>query len=88
MIFSKSRFDKQFDFELIRYCSKINIIIGGFSKLLKFFQSLNYGKTLVTFADRRWSQRQAYEKMILKIIETKPVYFYFKNSSIILENRQ
>ena len=90
MTFSKSRFDKQFDFELIRYCSKINInVVGGFSKLLKFFQSLNYGKTLVTFADRRWSQGQVYEKNdFKKIIETKPAYFYFKNSSIILENRQ
>ncbi|NCC71215.1 hypothetical protein EOM09_06545, partial [bacterium] len=38
MSFSKSRFNKNYDWENIRTCSKINTsIIGGFSKLLKYF---------------------------------------------------
>jgi len=48
-------------FELVRYATSTNVV-GGFSKLLKYFR-VNYHYTeLVSFADLSWSQGDLYEK--------------------------
>lgn len=88
MTFSKSRFDKIADFELIRYCSILNTtVIGGFSKLLTNFRKSTKG-SIISYADRRFSIGNVYLKNGFELIGTsQPAYFYFKNSSIVLENR-
>lgn len=84
MTFGKSRFKKD-EFELLRFANTLNVnVIGGASKLFKHF--LNDHKdinTVITFADRRWSQGHVYEKMGFERIDTiKPNMFY------ILKGRQ
>ena len=84
MTFGKSRFKKN-EFELLRFANSLNVnVIGGASKLFKHF--LNDHKdinTVITFADRRWSQGHVYEKMGFERIDTiKPNMFY------ILKGRQ
>lgn len=64
---------------LSRY-STCNHVIGGFSKLLKYFQ-INYDwKSITSFADLRWSNGNLYEQTgwnTDKIL--KPDYYYLHN---------
>ncbi|MEM4260990.1 MAG: hypothetical protein QXG00_07150 [Candidatus Woesearchaeota archaeon] len=62
MTFSKSRFDKNIKWELIRYCT-LNFynVIGGFSKLLSYFIKHNNG-SILSFSDRRFSIGNVYKK--------------------------
>ena len=79
MTFSKPRFSKKADWELIRYCSKIMItVVGGASKLLKTFRSKHNG-SIISYANRRWSSGELYEKLGFRQIDkSMPNYFYFK----------
>ena len=70
------------NYELIRFCSKLNtLVIGGFSKLLKYFIK-NYKPSIIkTFADIRWSNIDhlltVYEKNGFSFVKiTKPNYWY------------
>lgn len=68
------------NFELLRFCTKLNYtVVGGASKLLKYFERNYKPNLLVSYANRRWSQGNVYEKLGFKFIEnTPPNYFYFK----------
>ncbi len=80
------RFEKNKS-ELLRYCTIKNYnIVGGFSKLLKYFLK-NYNYTsIVTYCDIRFFNGKDYLKNNFKLIKkTNPSYYYFKN--YILENR-
>ena len=84
MTFGKCRFDKKHEWELLRFCNKLGYHIpGAASKLLKYFE-INYKPTsLVSYADRRWSQGKVYEKLGFKFShKSDPNYWYFKNSDV------
>ena len=85
MTFGKNRFKKHSDeFELIRFCNKLNTtVVGGASKLLNYFKK-NYNENLITFADRRFSEGKLYEKLGFSFDKfTTPSYFYWKNNEIL-----
>lgn len=91
MTFSKEyRAGKQErDYELDRFCNKINTnIIGGASKLFKFFIK-NYEPTkIITFADKRYSNGDLYYKLgFTHSYDTKPNYWYFKRADGIRYHR-
>ena len=81
MTFSNSRYNKNYDYELIRFCTKLDhVVVGGFSKLLKYFRS-NHKGSIISYANRRWSNGSVYEKNGFKFIQnTNPNYFYTKNN--------
>lgn len=86
MTFSKPRFNKQYEWELIRYCSSGNVV-GGASKLLKHFERTYSPSSIISYADRRWSDGNLYRQ--LDFVErgaSAPNYWYYKNNSI-LEHR-
>lgn len=73
---------KEGSFELLRFCNKLNTnVIGGASKLLKFFtENIEYNE-IISYADRRWSTGELYETLSFnKQKETKPNYFYTKGA--------
>lgn len=61
MTFGKSRFSKD-EYEMLRFCTKTyTSIVGGASKLFKYFNdNVDYVGTLVSYADRRWSSVDAF----------------------------
>jgi hypothetical protein len=67
--------------ELIRFASISNFnVVGGASKLLKAFKQQSDIRKLVSYADRRWSVGNVYEKLGFKLTATsKPNYWYTKN---------
>lgn len=84
MTFCKSRFDKKCEWELLRFCNKINTsVIGGASKLFKAFLNEYNPISVISYANRRWSNGNLYTKLGFKFKEiTKPGYFYVKNDKV------
>lgn len=85
---SKSRYNKNYDFEITRFCSKLNtIVVGGFSKLLNYFLIRNKGCSIVSYVDLRFGKGNFYLKNNFKYGKTSsPNYFYTKDY-INLESR-
>ena len=80
MTFGKTRFSKKYEYELIRFCNRLNWqVIGGASRLLKYFERKFQPKSLVSYADRRWSIGTMYEKLGFTLDHISPPnYWYFK----------
>jgi hypothetical protein len=73
---------KEGSFELLRFCNKLNTnVIGGASKLLKYFtENIEYNE-IISYADRRWSTGELYETLgFNKQKETEPNYFYTRGA--------
>lgn len=77
MTFSKSRFNKSYNWELTRFCVKGGVtVIGGFSKLLSHFRK-KYEGSIISYADRRYSDGKVYFKNGFQLIATNsPSYYY------------
>jgi hypothetical protein len=84
MSFSKSRFNKKYSWENIRTCTKLNIIVvGGFSRMLKYFKT-NYTGSIITYVDCRYFNGSGYIENGFTVVEhSMPNYFYFKTKNII-----
>jgi len=86
MTFGKSRFNKNYEYELLRFCNIKNVsIIGGASKLLKHFERTIKPNSLISYANRDWSQGNLYKRLGFDTIgSTPPNYFYIDiNENII-----
>jgi len=69
---------KEDEYEMYRYCSE-NLIIGGASKLIKYFIKTYNPKKIISYADRRWSIGDIYKKLGFSFeSNTPPNYFYIK----------
>lgn len=81
MTFAKCRFDKTHDWELVRFCSKLGChAVGAAGKLLKTFEKKWRPVSLVSYADRRWSQGKLYKALGFKLLHNSaPNYWYFKS---------
>jgi hypothetical protein len=88
MTFNKSRYNKNYEWELVRFCnSKGFNVVGGFSKLLSYFKD-RYSGSIVSYADRRYSNGGVYSKNGFKLIRVnKPGYYYVDNNYLIRHNR-
>ena len=86
MTFGKPRFNKNYEYELLRFCNKLNTsVIGGASKLFSYFLK-NYfqrGEKIVSYANIRISDGGLYHKLgFIEKGKTDPNYFYFKSNRI------
>jgi hypothetical protein len=68
-------------YELLRFCNKLNTsVIGGADKLFKYFIKTYNPIEIISYADRRWSQGDLYEKLGFTFVhDSKPNYFYIVN---------
>lgn len=89
MTFCKSRYDKNYEYELSRLSSKLgNCVVGGASKMFNFFIKKYSPSSIITYSDKRLFTGKVYEKIgMTKLEDTTPNYFYFKPPSIKLESR-
>ena len=80
MTFGKARFNKNYKWELIRFCTVGSFtIIGVANKLLNFFiNKFNSDKNdIISYADRRWSVGGLYKVLGFELLRTsKPNYWY------------
>jgi very-short-patch-repair endonuclease len=65
-------------YEMLRFCNKLNInVVGGASKLFKYFINKYDPKEVISYADRSWSSGNLYEKLGFDLIHrTEPNYYY------------
>jgi very-short-patch-repair endonuclease len=68
----------QDEYELLRFCNKLNTnVIGGASKLFKYFINNYKPQEITTYADRSFSQGKLYETLGFNFIgKTEPNYYY------------
>jgi hypothetical protein len=85
----KSRFNKKYDWEIVRLCSKLDyIVIGGFPKLLKYIVKKYDIKKIISYSDLRYFEGASYLNNGFTYNKiTSPNYFYFKNKTMELYNR-
>jgi mannose/fructose/N-acetylgalactosamine-specific phosphotransferase system component IIB len=73
---AKGRKVKEGSWELSRYCTSQNVM-GGASKLLKYFIQNIRPKHLYSYADKRWSAGDLYHSLGFNFThESKPGYWY------------
>jgi len=68
-------------YEMLRFCNKLNInVVGGASKLFKYFIKKFSPIEVISYADRSWSQGNLYEKLGFELhSKTRPNYYYVIN---------
>lgn len=83
MTFGAPRFNKNYRYELIRMATKLNtIVVGGFSKLLKYVKN-NHQGSIITYSERRLFPKQpAYAINMQLVSENKPGWFVHKHGVI------
>ena len=77
MTFGQSRFNSKYDWELVRFCNRRGLnVVGGFSRLLKWFRS-SYEGSVVSYADRRYSRGEVYLRNGFELVRVNgPSYYY------------
>jgi hypothetical protein len=91
MTFGKSRYNKQYQWELIRFANLINFnVIGAANKLFNYFVNQQKPTSVISYCDKRLFSGTVYSKLgFLKVAESKPGYYYFNvNKTIVLESRE
>lgn len=91
MTFSKCRFGNKYDWELVRFVVKEgHNVVGGASKLFKYFTRLHSG-TVVSYSDNRFFSGGMYGKLGFEYShESTPNYHYFMGynlPSVKMESR-
>jgi hypothetical protein len=89
MTFVKSRFDKKCEYEMARYCNKLNTtIVGGASKLFNHFIKNYDPKSIVSYNDRRYFSGEVYLNLGFTFIyNSTPNYWYVIDEYKTLKNR-
>jgi len=66
------------EYELLRFCNKLNTtVIGSASRLFKHFIKTKNPERIISYADRRWSQGNLYEKLGFNFLRNSAInYFY------------
>lgn len=83
MTFGKNRINlgKSFldgEYEMLRFCNKLGVnVIGGASKLLSYFIKTYNPIKIRSYADRRWSKGNMYEKLGFEFIRCSPPNYYY-----------
>lgn len=88
MTFCKSRFNNDYEWELSRFACRMGLnVVGGFSRLLKYFRS-NHSGSIISYADRRYSDGGVYYKNGFELIRTNsPSYYYVDGNYLIRHHR-
>jgi very-short-patch-repair endonuclease len=80
MTFGLSRFNKEYQYELLRFCSLNDTnVIGGASKLLKHFMSSAKPDSIISYCDLRWGTGKLYENMgFTELKQTEQGFSWYK----------
>lgn len=91
MTFSVPRYNNAIQWELSRFCNKQNIaVIGGASKLLSHFKKEHTPSSIVSYADRRWSDGGIYHSLDFKLEHKnyRPQYYYLNKSNYLVREHR
>lgn len=69
MTFGKSRFNKNCEYELLRYCASYNVV-GGAEKLFKYFVDNYKPRSIVSYCDTSKFSGKVYDTLSFEFIKT------------------
>lgn len=80
-----TRFNNNYNLEIHRIASLLNTkVIGGVSKLFKRIKEDFRGKSIITYADKRYSNGNIYKFLgFTELKDSKPNYLWCKNNQIL-----
>lgn len=86
MSFSRPRFNSHYQYELLRFSTKLNtVVVGGASKLFKHFIRKYSPTSIISYSDKRWNTGGVYENLGFKYTHTsRPNYWYFNKEQELL----
>lgn len=86
LTFGKSRYNKKIEWEIIRYCVlPCTTVLGGFAKMLRYFETKFNPASICTYADRAWGHGAVYQKHGFNFLKTtQPGYFWCNSSYDVL----
>jgi hypothetical protein len=75
----------KYEWEIVRFATKKNhVVVGGASRLFSNFVKIYKPNSILTFADRRYSNGSVYKKLGFEIIgTTEPGYVYIDHGKIL-----
>lgn len=77
----KPRYNKNYDYELIRSCTKLNTtVVGGFEKLMK---NIPLKGSIISYVDRRYFNGNSYKSWNY-LEKTRPNYYYLDRKKVII----
>ena len=89
MTFAKPRFNKNYQWQLVRFASKLGTqVVGGASKLLKYFQRNYQPKNIISYADRRYSNGKLYYALGFNFLNNSEPNYWWTNGYIIYPRYQ
>ena len=85
MTFKRPRFTKDYDFELLRLCTKKETtIVGGASKIFKAFRRDYPTASVISYANRRWSRGDVYRRLGFELLKVSaPNYWYVRGDEVL-----
>jgi len=89
MTFCKPRFNKNYEWELSRFCNKMNTsVVGASSKLLAYFERNYIPSSIITYADKRYSNGNLYNQLNFSLSHSSsPNYFYKQGTELLSRHR-
>lgn len=89
MSFVRSRFDKNLEWEMSRFCTlRDHRVQGGAAKLFKHFIRTHNPRSIVSYSDRRYFSGAMYLKIGMSFASnTSPSYYYILDRYDTLQNR-
>lgn len=89
MSFGSPRFNSNYEYELIRFSNKLGYtVIGGASKLFSFFIKDKAPNSIISYANRRFSQGGLYSKLGFTFVQnSEPGYFYANGKDYVSRSR-
>lgn len=84
MTFGNPRFSKKYEWELVRFCNKINLsVVGGASKMFNYFIKKYFPNNIISYCDIRVFSGGLYESLGFQLSHnSEPNYFYVKGNKI------
>jgi hypothetical protein len=89
MTFGNPRYDKSYDYELIRLCSKFGFsIVGGANKLFKRFINDHNNPSIISYCDFKYFSGDVYERLGFDFVRLNPHGYVWFNDGEVLKRYQ
>jgi len=89
MSFGKSRFNKKYEWELLRFATKTGTsVAGAASRLFGHWRKLNPSSSIISFSDNRWGTGNFYENLGFKNDGQTGQGYFYTNSNGVRRSRQ
>ena len=88
MTFGKPRFNKKYDYELLRLCSKSNTNdVGGAEKLFKYFINTYNPNSIISYCDIAKGKGLIYKKLNFNLLTINSPNYVYINSKYEIKTR-